>query len=100
MINEKREYREVYPHPELTFNSRSEKRQEYVDMMKSKDSYKIVHEAIRRLGTARLPMSPPHTPRTCGMIPKRDYEHDAKAWRESLKSWMDLCGKGSAPCNP
>ena len=98
MINDKREYRALFPHPELTFKSREEKRQEYVEIIKSKEAYKIVQETIRQYGASRLPLSPPQTPRTCGMLPKRDYEHEAKAWRESLQSWMNLC-KGSKACN-
>ena len=89
MIAEHRDYRTFDPQPELTFMSRREKREEYVEIVKSKYTYIHVMARLRDMPKSTTPMSLPKTPRTCGMLSKRTFETEAKVWRDCLKMWHD-----------
>ena len=89
MIVASREYRAVEPTPELTWACRGEKRQEYVQMMKDKPQYQFVMSRLPLKRSSSDDSTHPRTPRTCGMLPKRIFEREAREWRLSLQSWSD-----------
>ena len=89
MIREDREYRCIEPQPALTFLCRSEKRSELIDILKSKPEYEFVMARLDAAARRSAGLSPPKTPRTCGLISKRTFEAEVRAWRRSIQVWKE-----------